>query len=69
MAYKLTPKGESKAIRLDRVDGPESAILTLLYEQKDELEIAEIAGETRMSEGATERVLHHLESDNYVKEV
>ena len=69
MSYKLTAKGESKALRVDNVDDPEIAILTLLYEQKDELELAEIAGETRMTEESAERVLKRLVNDNFVREV
>ncbi len=69
MAWRLTPLGESRALRVDTVKDPENAVVTLLYEQKDALEVEEIAGETRMSEESTGRVLSRLVSKGYVKEV
>ena len=69
MAYKLTPLGESRALRVDTVRDPESAVITFMYEDKDALEVEEIAGETRMNEEATERILSRLVSKGYVKEV
>lgn len=69
MAYKLTPLGESRALRTDTVRDPENAVVTLMYEQKDALEIEEIAGETRMNEDSAERVLKRLISKGYVKEI
>ena len=69
MAYRLTPLGESRALRIDAVRDPENAIITLMYEERDALEIEEIAGETRMSEESTERVVSRLVNKGYVKEV
>lgn len=69
MAYRLTPLGESRALRVDIVRDPENAVITLMYEQKDSLEVEEVAGETNMSEEATERILQRLISKGYVKEV
>ncbi len=69
MAYRLTPLGESRALRVDVVRDPENAVITLMYEDKDALEVEEIAGETRMSEETTGRILSRLVSKGYVKEV
>jgi len=69
MAYRLTPLGESRALRVDIVRDPENAVITLMYEKKDSLEVEEVAGETRMSEEAAERVLQRLINKGYVKEV
>jgi len=69
MAWKLTPLGESRALRTDVVRDPENAVIALMYEQKDSLEIEEIAGETRMDEESAERVLRRLASKRYVKEI
>jgi predicted transcriptional regulator len=69
VAYKLTPLGSERALRTDRAKDPETAVLALLYEQKDALEAYEVAGETNMSEEAAERVLRRLVSKGYVKEV
>jgi len=68
-AWKLTPLGESRALRTDRVRDPENAIVTLLYEEKDALETEEIAGETRMNEDSVGLVLKRLVSKGYVKEI
>jgi len=69
MAYKLTPLGESRALRTDRVKDPENAVIAFMYEEKDALEIEEIAGETRMNEDSAGRILSRLISKGYVKEV
>ena len=69
MAWKLTPLGESRALRADTVKDPENAVIALMYEQKDALEVEEIAGETRMTEESAEKVLTRLTSKGYVKEV
>jgi len=68
VAYRLTPLGSERALRIDRAKDPETAVLALLYEQKDALEVEEIAGETRMSEESAERVLTRLVNKGYVKE-
>ena len=69
MAYRLTPLGESRALRVDTVKDPENAVLAYMYEEKDALEIEEIAGETRMNEESAGRVLARLVSKGYIKEV
>jgi len=69
VAYKLTPLGESRAQRVDRAFDPEGAILAFMYEEKDALELEEIAGETRMNEETTGRVVNRLVSKGYVKEI
>lgn len=69
MAYKLTPLGESRALRVDTVKDPENAVISLMYEQRDALESHEIAGETNMDEESAERVLRRLISKGYVREV
>ncbi len=69
MAHKLTPLGERRALRVDVVRDPENAVLALLYEEREALEAEEIAGETRMTEEATERVLSRLENRGLTKQV
>ena len=69
MAYKLTPLGESRALRTDRVKDPENAVIAFMYEEKDAIEIEEVAGETHMSEESASRVLTRLVSKGYVKEI
>jgi len=69
VAYKLTSLGESRARRIDRSFEPEGAIIAFMYEEKDALELEEIAGETRMNEETTGRVVNRLVSKGYVKEV
>ncbi len=70
MAYKLTALGESRARRIDRAFDPEGAIIALLYERGDALEVEEIAGETRMDEETAVRVLNRLvNAKKYLKEV
>jgi len=69
MAYKLTPLGESRALRTDMVKEPENAIVAYMYEERDALEIEEIAGETRMDEETVGRILSRLVSKGYVKEL
>ena len=67
-AFHLTPLGERRALRVDPLRGPEEAVITILYEQKDALEASEIAGEVRMDEAAAERILTRLVNRGYVKE-
>jgi len=69
MAYKLTPLGEGRALRVDKASDPESAIVAYMYEEKDALELEEIAGETHMSDEAAGRVVTRLISAGYVKEL
>ena len=71
MAYKLTPLGDSKVLRIGEPRSPEDAILVFMYEQKDALNVEEIAGETRLPEEQTQRILNRLSSGDskYVKEV
>jgi len=69
MAYKLTPLGENRARRIDKSLGPEGAIIAFMYEEKDALELEELAGETRMNEETTGRVVNRLVSKGYVKEI
>ena len=69
MAYKLTNLGESRALRVGTVKDPENAVLTYLYEEKDSVELEEIAGETHMDDDVTERVVNRLVGKGYVKEV
>lgn len=69
MAYKLTAKGESRALRTDGANTAEDAVLILMYEQKDALELEEIAGEAHLTPEVAERVLNRLSMNQYLKEV
>ena len=68
MAFKLTPLGENRARKIDRSINAESAVITFMYETKDPVEVEEVAGETRMTEESSEKVLNRLISAGYVKE-
>lgn len=69
MAYRLTPLGENRALRIDKALDPGNAVIAYMYETKDPLEVEEIAGELRMNEETAERILNRLVSTGYVKEV
>jgi DNA-binding IscR family transcriptional regulator len=69
MAYKLSPLGENRAKKIERQLNTESTIMCFMYENKDPVEVEEVAGETHMTEEQAQKVLNRLVSAEYVKEV
>ena len=69
MPYKLTPLGNSVAVRIPRVDSPENAVLVYLYEHPEPVEVEELVGELRTTENLVLMVLNRFINKEYVKEL
>ena len=71
MAFELTPLGESEATKIVRKTGPETAVLSYMYEMyasHEPVELEDIMRETRMTEEKALKVLRHLTSGGYIEE-
>ena len=69
MAYKLTPLGETRAMRIGASRDPESSTLYFMYDSKGPVELDEILDETHMDDVTAQRVVGRMVTKGYVKEV
>lgn len=69
MPYKLTPLGNSVAVKTPRADTPENAVLVYLYEHPEPVEVEELVGELRTTENLVLMVLNRFINKEYVKEL
>ena len=68
MAFKLTKHGEDEARTIGKPIGPESTVITFLYEVGKPMEMEEIQDETRMDDEKAVRVVRHLINRGLVEE-
>lgn len=69
MSYRLTAKGETRAIRVTQTKGPEDAVISFMYDVRDPVEFDEIMDETHMDDATGRKIMERLVGTEYVKEV